>query len=96
MTDLDSLAKDSILRLSPGARIKYDEVRECNLLLMPECVVKLNNSASEVLELIDGKRTVAHIYAELVLIYEDETLHKDLAEFLTDALVRGWIEIVNS
>lgn len=97
MTDsLDSLAKDSILSLSPGVRMKYDEVRECNMLLMPECIVKLNNSASEVLELVDGKRTVAQIYAELAALYEDETLHKDLAEFLTDALVRGWIEIVQA
>lgn len=97
MTDsLDSLAKESILALAPGVRMKYDEVRECNMLLMPECIIKLNNSASEVLELVDGKRSVAQIYAELAALYEDETLHRDLAEFLTDALVRGWIEIVQS
>lgn len=93
MTESLNLVKESILQLSPGIRLKDDETRECKLLLMPEAVVKLNHSASEVLELVDGNRTIEKIYAELAARYEDETLHKDLAEFLTDALARGWIEI---
>ncbi|MCC7527934.1 MAG: pyrroloquinoline quinone biosynthesis peptide chaperone PqqD [Candidatus Melainabacteria bacterium] len=93
MTESLNLVKDSILQLSPGIRLKDDESRECKLLLMPEAIVKLNHSASEVLELVDGNRTIERIYSELAALYEDETLHKDLAEFLTDALSRGWIEI---
>lgn len=93
MTESLNLVKDSILQLSPGIRLKDDETRECKLLLMPEAIVKLNHSASEVLELVDGNRTIEMIYSELAARYEDETLHKDLAEFLTDALSRGWIEI---
>lgn len=93
MTESLNLVKDSILQLSPGFRLKDDETRECKLLLMPEAIVKLNHSASEVLELVDGNRTIEMIYSELAARYEDETLHKDLAEFLTDAHSRGWIEI---
>jgi pyrroloquinoline quinone biosynthesis protein D len=93
MNESLNLVKESILQLSPGVRLKDDEGRECKLLLMPENIVKLNHSASEVLELVDGNRTIEKIYAELAARYEDETLHKDLAEFLLDALTRGWIEI---
>ncbi len=93
MTESLNLVKESILQLSPGVRLKDDEERKCKLLLLPECIVKLNHSASEVLELVDGHRTIEQIYSELAARYEDETLHRDLAEFLLDALTRGWIEI---
>lgn len=93
MSDLEHLVKESVLQLAPGVRLKYDEERACKMLLMPEYIVKLNHSASEVLELVDGNRSIEGIYNELVIRYEDETLHRDLAEFITDALSRGWIEI---
>ena len=41
-------------RLVTGARLRYDEVREEHLLLVPEGAVRLNPSAAEVLELCDG------------------------------------------
>ncbi|MBX9948866.1 MAG: pyrroloquinoline quinone biosynthesis peptide chaperone PqqD [Candidatus Obscuribacterales bacterium] len=90
---MDNIVKESILQFAPGVRLKDDETSENKLLLMPECIVKLNHSATEVLELVDGHRTIAQIYAELAARYEDDTLHKDLAEFIMDALTRGWIEV---
>lgn len=90
---LENIVKESVLQMAHGVRLKDDEERQCKLLLMPECIVKLNHSASEVLELVDGNRTIEMIYSELAVRYEDETLHRDLAEFLMDALTRGWIEL---
>jgi len=90
---LDNIVKESVLELAEGVRLKFDEERQCKLLLMPECIVKLNNSATEVLELVDGNRTIEMIYSELAARYEDETLHRDLAEFIMDALTRGWIRL---
>lgn len=90
---LENIVKESVLQFAPGVRLKDDENREAKLLLMPECIVKLNHSASEVLELVDGNRTIEVIYSELAARYEDDTLHKDLAEFLMDALSRGWIQV---
>lgn len=90
---LENIVKESVLQMAQGVRLKDDEVRQCKLLLMPECIVKLNHSASEVLELVDGNRTIEMIYSELAVRYEDDTLHRDLAEFLMDALSRGWIEL---
>ena len=42
--------------LVAGARLRYDEVREEHLLLIPEGAVRLNATAAEVLELCDGER----------------------------------------
>ena len=44
-------------RLVTGARLRYDDVRDEHILLVPEGVVRLNPSAAEVLELCDGQRS---------------------------------------
>ena len=48
-------------RLVTGARLRYDEVREEHLLLIPEGAVRLNPTAVEVLELCDGERSLDDI-----------------------------------
>ena len=48
-------------RLVTGARLRYDEVREEHLLLVPEGAVRLNPTAAEVLELCDGERSLDDI-----------------------------------
>ena len=52
-------------RLVTGARLRYDEVREEHLLLIPEGAVRLNPTAAEVLELCDGERSLDDIAAAL-------------------------------
>ena len=53
-------------RLVTGARLRYDEVREEHLLLIPEGAVRLNPTAAEVLELCDGERSLDDIVGALV------------------------------
>ena len=48
-------------RLVTGARLRYDEVREEHVLLVPEGAVHLNPTAAEVLELCDGVRSLDDI-----------------------------------
>ena len=52
-------------RLVTGARLRYDEVREEHLLLVPEGAVRLNPTAAEVLELCDGERSLEEIVGVL-------------------------------
>ena len=47
-------------RLVTGARLRYDEVREEHLLLIPEGAVRLNPTAAQVLELCDGADLLIH------------------------------------
>ena len=51
--------------LVTGARLRYDEVREEHLLLVPEGAVRLNPSAAEVLELCDGEHSLEEIVGVL-------------------------------
>ena len=72
-------------RLVTGARLRYDDVREEHLLLIPEGAVRLNPTAAEVLELCDGERSLDDIVAALSARYEGSDLRDDVVE-LVDAM----------
>jgi pyrroloquinoline quinone biosynthesis protein D len=74
-------------RLVTGARLRYDDVREEHLLLIPEGAVRLNPTAAEVLELCDGERSVDDIAGELAARYDGADLRDDVVE-LVDAMTQ--------
>ena len=78
-------------RLATGARLRYDEVREEHMLLIPEGVVRLNPTAAEVLELCDGRRSLEDIAGVLSARYDGADVHDDVRQ-LVDALAeRGLV-----
>jgi pyrroloquinoline quinone biosynthesis protein D len=74
-------------RLVTGARLRYDDVREEHVLLVPEGAVRLNPTAAEVLELCDGERSLDDIVGALSSRYEGADLRDDVVE-LVDALAQ--------
>jgi pyrroloquinoline quinone biosynthesis protein D len=74
-------------RLVTGARLRYDEVREEHLLLVPEGAVRLNPSAAEVLELCDGARSLDDIVGVLAERYDGADLRDDV-QGLVDAMAQ--------
>jgi pyrroloquinoline quinone biosynthesis protein D len=78
-------------RLATGARLRYDEVREEHLLLIPEGAVKLNASAAEVLELCDGERSLNDIVAVLAARYEGADLRDDVQELIDAMAQKGLV-----
>jgi pyrroloquinoline quinone biosynthesis protein D len=76
-------------RLVTGARLRYDDVREEHLLLVPEGAVRLNPSAAEVLELCDGQRSVDEIVDVLTARYDGADLADDVRELVDGMAERG-------
>ena len=74
-------------RLVTGARLRYDEVREEHVLLIPEGVVRLNPTAAEVLELCDGERSLDDIVGALSERYPGVDVSDDVLE-LVDAMAQ--------
>ena len=74
-------------RLATGARLRYDEVREEHLLLIPEGAVRLNPTAAQVLELCDGERSLDEIVEALSARYEGADVRDDVTE-LVDAMAQ--------
>ena len=78
-------------RLMPGARLRYDEVREEHVLLVPEGVVRLNPTAAEVLELCDGERSLDDIVGALSERYDGTDLRDDVLELVDAMAQRGLV-----
>jgi pyrroloquinoline quinone biosynthesis protein D len=86
MTDLT--AKPKLARLF---RMQYEEAQQAYVLLYPEGMVKLNQSASEILKRCDGERDVQAIIADIEQSFNATGLEKDVTGFLEIANERGWI-----
>lgn len=78
-------------RLASGARLRYDEVREEHLLLIPEGAVRLNPTALAVLQLCDGERTLEEIAATLSERYDGAEVGDDVQALLDALAQRGLV-----
>jgi pyrroloquinoline quinone biosynthesis protein D len=78
-------------RLVTGARLRYDEVREEHLLLIPEGAVRLNPTAAEVLELCDGERSLEDIVGALSARYDGADVRDDVLELVDAMAQRGLV-----
>jgi pyrroloquinoline quinone biosynthesis protein D len=78
-------------RLVDGARLQYDDVREQHLLLVPEGAVRLNETAAQVLELCDGRRSLEEIAAALSQRYAGADVTADVGELLGGMVEHGLV-----
>ena len=78
-------------RLVTGARLRYDEVREEHVLLIPEGVVRLNPTAAQVLELCDGERSLDDIAGTLSVRYDGADVRDDVHELIDAMAQRGLV-----
>jgi pyrroloquinoline quinone biosynthesis protein D len=76
-------------RLVTGARLRYDEVREEHLLLVPEGAVRLNPTAAEVLGLCDGDRSLDDIVGVLSERYGGPDVGDDVRGLVDAMTERG-------
>ena len=82
-------------RLARHVRLSFCRTRQRHILQLPETVVVLHGSGAQILELCDGRRTVADIVAELGTRYR--TVPGDeVRRFLTRLAARRWVELSQS
>ena len=78
-------------KLATGVRLHRDKVREQDVLLFPEGALVLNETALEVLDLVDGERTLDDIAAVLSERYEGADVKDDVSELLDGIGERGLV-----
>ena len=78
-------------KLAKLFRMQYEEAQGVYVLLYPEGLVKLNQSASESLKRCDGERDVNAIVADIEQTFNAQGLERDVTGFLEIATERGWI-----
>ena len=73
-------------------RLQWEPAQQSWVLLYPEGMVKLNQSAGEILQRCDGSRSVTQIVTELEQAFEASGLDGEVREFLRVAADRNWVE----
>lgn len=77
--------------LSRLFRMQWEAAQDSYVLLYPEGMVKLNQSAAEILKRCDGRHSVPALVAELEQAFGCGDLRADVDDFLRTASERGWI-----
>jgi len=73
-------------------RLQWEEAQDCHVLLYPEGLVKLSDSAYEVLSRCQQPITPTDLIAQLQADYPDaDTLANDVNEFLEHATKHHWL-----
>ena len=91
-----TVAATARFRLARGVRLKTTDCG-AQMLLVPEGVVTLNETAADTLALVDGARDADQIATELALAYEAEPAHLlDDVRAVLDAFVERGFVLVNS
>lgn len=78
-------------RIGAGFRLQWEPAQDCHVLLYPEGMVKLNQSAGEILKRCDGQRDVETIVADLEAAFGASGLRGDVDAFLAIACQRRWV-----
>lgn len=72
-------------------QLQWEEAQNCFVLLYPEGMVQLNQSAGEIMNLCDGKNSIKDISSLLEKKFNVQDLEKDVSEFINDAIERNWV-----
>jgi pyrroloquinoline quinone biosynthesis protein D len=83
----------AVISLAKAVRFQYEPAQQAHVLLYPEGMIKLNESAAEIIGCCDGARTVGDIIQMLTARFPGSDLSAHVHEFLEIAHGRGWISI---
>ncbi|CAM2188685.1 PqqA binding protein [Paraburkholderia sacchari] len=73
-------------------RLQWEPAQQAYVLLYPEGMVKLNQSAAEILKRCDGSRDLDALIADLEQAFATTGIAAQVFAFIADALAHGWLE----
>ncbi len=79
--------------LANGFRFQWEPAQKSHVLLYPEGMKVLSESAAEIVTLMDGKNSIAAIVAALEKKFPDVDLKGDVHDFVNSAIDEGWINV---
>jgi pyrroloquinoline quinone biosynthesis protein D len=80
------------LKLKSIFRLQWEPAQDAHVLLYPEGMVKLNQSAAEILKLCDGTRDIETLIDDLQRAFNAPDLGGEIRSFVAEAERRGWLE----
>jgi pyrroloquinoline quinone biosynthesis protein D len=93
MADAINLLSEDVPVIPLRFRLQWEPAQNAYVLLYPEGMVKLSDSAAEILKRVNGAASISSIIQELEGAFPGTDLTADVLEFLSEAHERGWIAI---
>lgn len=82
----------SIITFRRGYRMQWESAQNTHVVLYPEGMAKLNETAAAILSLVDGKRDIGAVISELNSRFPQAGgVDDDVKEFLNIAYEHKWI-----
>jgi pyrroloquinoline quinone biosynthesis protein D len=91
MTEAVSLSRDDQIEINPMYLFRWEDAQDAYVLLYPEGVVKLNQSAGEILKHISGDTSVGAVVDEISNLYVGDQVADGVQKFLEVSHAKGWI-----
>ncbi|MBV8247744.1 MAG: pyrroloquinoline quinone biosynthesis peptide chaperone PqqD [Comamonas sp.] len=79
-------------QLTRRLRMQYEPAQSRWVLLYPEGMVQLNDSAAEILRRCDGRHTVTDIVGELEALFETQGIAPQVQSLIDEGVRRGWLD----
>lgn len=92
MTEITDTPLPERPRLNKMFRLQWEPAQEAHVLLYPEGMVKLNQSAAEILKRCDGERTIAQLIADIEQAFDEKDLRDPVMGMLRTAFEQDWIQ----
>ena len=77
--------------IAPGHRMQWEETQQSWVILYPEGMVKLNETAADILRRCDGSTPLTAVIADLEADFKEPDLATDVLELVEAALGHGWL-----
>lgn len=91
MNDKPPLPIDSVVQIPRLFRLQWEQVQNAYVLLYPEGMIKLNQTAGEILKRVNGESSIADIVKDLERAFPGAELRDDVLQFMEIAYGKGWI-----
>lgn len=87
--------KEKLIAVNDHFQLQFEQAQDCFVLLYPEGMVQLNQSAGEIMNQCDGTKNFNEIVSTLEKKFEMSGLEKDVEAFFDEAFDRKWVNYVN-
>ena len=94
MSQTPPVGPEQVFAISRLFRLQWEPAQNAQVLLYPEGMVKLNQSAGEILKRLDGRLSVAEVTEDCEQAFQASGLLDDVIGFLQAALEQGWVRRV--
>jgi pyrroloquinoline quinone biosynthesis protein D len=88
-----SLQPDDVIVIARHFRLQWEETQQAYVLLYPEGMVELSETAAAILRRCDNGNSLAQIIDDLQQQFPEDDIAADVREFLEELYAKGWVSI---